>query len=369
MEIGLHFATHHFHRRVDEVVLLRPCFRKDRNGRRQPCFGENAISRTARTIRINLALDLEQHTLFSFFGRRIFALLFCPCLQRFFIGHHEQNRIWILVIMEDTLVHVNAAVGKRVLKSLGAVFLSVRADEERFEPSNDPEVSRVRRGDIPHISGMQPSIHDCSRRALGVLPIARHDVFTLDHNLSSFAIGHDITFRIAYLQFHWADDSSGRAEDGSFERVRTDDRRCFAQSVALEHRHSDRAEIALQRDVEQRSTADKELHPSAEILTHCLENQSVKEFDERVSPRVLPSAAIPIFAVVSDGVIEGEIIEFFHFGSFGFDAGFDTLAEIAGKSRNREHHMRTHFSNGDRDIFECRHSRFSHRNGSNTASV
>ena len=253
-------------------------------------------------------MDLEQHALLAFAALGILALRLCPFLQRVFVRHHQQDSVRVLVIVQDTLIDVDTAVRQRVLKALRAVFLAVRADKQRLEAPNDPEESRVRFRHVTHIARVQPSVDDGRCRALGVLPITRHDVLSLDDDLAAFTVRHDITFRVADLQLHRLDNPSRRTEDGAVERVGADDRSRLTQTVTLEHRHAYRAEIALQRDVKQRSAAYEELHSSAEILPYRLENQAIEELHQRPSPRVLPSAFIPVLAVICDRVLEREVI-------------------------------------------------------------
>ena len=216
---------------------------------------------------------------------------------------------------------------------------------------------------------MEPAIDNRIGRRNGVFPIASHHVLALDDDLAALTIGHLIAFRIADLELHRADNAARRTEDGMPRSIGADDRRCLRETVTLEHRYSDSVVIALQLDVEECATAYEELHSSAHALTNSLENEFVKQRNQRFFPKLAESAGIPIFLVVGDGEAECKIVERLHFRAFLLDGRFDILLEIARQSRNGEHHMRPHLGNRHGDVLERSERVFAYRHGSDGATV
>ena len=152
-------------------------------------------------------------------------------------------------------------------------------------------------------------------------------------------------------------------------RIGGNDRSGLRKAVALEHRNADGAVITLELNVKQGAATDEELHAAAEILAYCLENQLVKEGDERLLPDLENAAAVVILLVVGNSEVQCEIVELLHLRTLGLDGSLDILLEIAGKSRNRKHHVRAYFLDSHRDIAESSHRGLSDRYCSDTAAV
>ena len=138
---------------------------------------------------------------------------------------------------------------------------------------------------------------------------------------------HLIAIIVTNLQIQWFYDTTARTKDSMPHRVSADNWRCLAQSISLEHRHTYGAEIALQLDIQQRSTAYEEAHPTAESLAYSFEDDLVKQFHQRPSP-CLPSAAIPILLIIFNGIIQRKLIQSLHRFALGLDAALDALAEV-----------------------------------------
>ena len=110
--------------------------------------------------------------------------------------------------MQYALLHIDAAVGERILEAFRTVLLAVGRYEQRLETPHDPQESRMLGCHIAHVSSIKPAVNDGLRRALGVLPIARHHVLALDDNLAALTIRHDIALVVAYLHIQRSDYSS-----------------------------------------------------------------------------------------------------------------------------------------------------------------
>ena len=83
----------------------------------------------------------------------------------------------------------------------------------------------------------------------------------------------------------------------------------------------------------------------------------------------MAASHIPVLFVVFYRVVEGEIVEFLHHGTFGFDTAFDALLEVTCECRHGEHDMWAHLFDGDGDILERRHGGFANGHSSDGAAV
>ena len=115
-------------------------------------------------------------------------------------------------------------------------------------------------------------------------------------------------------------------------RVRTDDWGRLAQTITLEHRHSYRAEITLQLNVQQRTTTYKEAHSAAKTFANGLEDKLVKQFNQWPTP-CLPTTTIPIFLIIFNRIVERKLIQALYGLTFRLDAGLNVLAEVTGEGR------------------------------------
>ncbi len=215
---------------------------------------------------------------------------------------------------------------------------------------------------------MQPAIDDGLCRRFGVLPIARHDILSLDNNLTALSVGNDIALGVTDLQVQVCHDTTARSEDGVSRGVGADNRRCLTQAIALEHRHTHGTEIALQLDVEQRTATDKEFHTATEALAHAGEDEFVEQFDQRSTP-CLTAAAVPVLLIIFNGVLERKLVEFLHKLALCLDACLDALAEITRQSRNGKHDHRAYFLDRQWDILQRSQCRLADRHRGDRATV
>ena len=220
-----------------------------------------------------------------------------------------------------------------------SVRLSSKPSGEYFSPA-----------DVAHVAGVEPAVDDGVGRGLGVLPVARHHVLATDDNLTAGAVRDFLALGVQDDTVHRLHQSAGGPEAGVALGVRADDRSGLGEAVALEHGHAHGAEESLEFDVQQGAAAHEKLHPAAETLTYLLEQDLVEQGHERLPPEGAAGAAVVVFLVVLDGVVEGEVEEFLHLLTLLLDAGLDVLLEVAGQSRDGQHHVWTRFGDGCRDI-------------------
>ena len=177
---------------------------------------------------------------------------------------------------------------------------------------------------------------------------------------------------IADLDVHGLDCATGAAEDGVTFAVGADDRRGFAEAVALEDRDADGIEPLLQFYVQQGAAAHKETHLAAKsVLANLCEELFVEEVDERLLPEMLVPglAGVIVFLIVAYCQIDREVEEFLHPGALGLDARLDVLLEGAGKGGNAEHHVGLHVLDGSRHVAQGGQLGFAHGNGGDAAAV
>ena len=197
---------------------------------------------------------------------------------------------------------------------------------------------------------MEPAVDDGVGRGLGVLPVARHHVLAADDDLAAGAVRDFLALGVQDDDVHRLHQPAGGAEAGVALRVRADDRGGLGETVALEHGHAHGAEEALELDVQQGAAAHEELHPAAEALAHLLEEDLVEQGHEGLAPEGAARAAVVVFLVVLDGVLDGEVEEFLHLRALLLDAGLDVLLEVAGEGRDGQHHVRARLGDGRRDV-------------------
>ena len=199
--------------------------------------------------------------------------------------------------MHDDLVDVGRLVHDRLLHSFGAVFFSVRSDQQAFEAAQHIEEVVLR--DIPHVARVQPSVADGLGRSFGILPVTGHYVFAADHDFALFPARHLPARFVHDFQVERNQDFARRAETVPvvFGRIGRDDGRGLRKSVSLKHRNADGVEEPLQLRVEQRASAHEEAQASAEGFAHLAEQHGVEQPDRRPqqdAPALPPAVAVLI---------------------------------------------------------------------------
>ena len=187
-----------------------------------------------------------------------------------------------------------------------------------------------------------------------------------------FALGADrnlVAVLVADLDIERLDHTAGRSEHGVAFRVGGDDRGRLGNAVALENRNSDGIEIPLELDVQKGAATDEELHPASEIFTDFREYDLVEQGDERFLPALEEATAVVIFLIVGNGKLESEIVELLDSRAGLPDTGLYVLLEVAGKSRNREHDVRSDLLDGHRHVLQCGQRVGSDRYGGDAAAV
>ena len=177
-----------------------------------------------------------------------------------------------------------------------------------------------------------------------------------------------VSLIVADLQVEWRYDTSAGTKNSMSHGVGTNDGCRFAKSIALEHWHTHSAEIALQLNVQQCTTAHEEAHSAAKAFAYGLEYDLVKELYEWPAP-CLPTATIPVLFVVFDGIVEGKLIESLYGFAFGFNACLNVLAEVTRQRRHREHQHGAYLFDSNRDILERSDSGPADRHSRNATAV
>lgn len=136
-------------------------------------------------------------------GREIEMLVRQMLLQAVLVGDDKGDGIGTLVVIQDQLVDRGRVFGERLLDPFRAVFLSVTADQQALETSEDIEQAVMPY--ISHISGVEPPVADGLGGRCRVLPVAGHHIFASYDDLSLFACRKLFPVGIAYFQVERTD--------------------------------------------------------------------------------------------------------------------------------------------------------------------
>src|SRR6185437_12493106 len=137
------------------------------------------------------------------------------------------------------------------------------------------------------VAGREPAVLQHPRRLLGVAPIAVHDEFAADHDLTVLGDPH---FGVLDRRAHSLEANAG------FRTVAAYDRRRLGLPIALEEGDPQRLEEDTYVGIEGRSARDPCLHPSPDLLAKLAAQGQLEDPVHRPIPRL----QAPLIFIASD---------------------------------------------------------------------